>query len=61
MVADDAPRKTRQDRVKVTQHAKYVMFQLTEVAVTPKLFAAILYRIERLALLPPVVNGRVLA
>ncbi len=46
---------------KVTQHAKYVMFQLTEVAVTPKLFAAILDRIERLALLPPVVNGRVLA
>ncbi len=46
---------------KVTQHAKYVTFQLAEVAVTRNLFAAILDRIERLALPPPVVNGRMLA
>ena len=39
----------------VTRHAKYVTFQLAEVAITRKLFAAILDRIERLALLPPVV------
>ncbi len=40
---------------KVTRHAKYVTFQLAEVAVTRNLFAAILDRIERLALPPPVV------
>ena len=40
---------------KVTRHAKYVTFQLAEVAVTRTLFAAILDRIERLALPPPVV------
>ena len=42
---------------KVTRHAKYVTFQLAEVAVTRRLFAAILNRIERLALPPPVVDG----
>ena len=46
---------------KVTRHAKYVTFQLAEVAVTRRLFAAILDRIERLALPPPVVAGRMLA
>ncbi len=38
---------------KVTRHAKYVTFQLAEVAVTRNLFAAILNRIARLALPPP--------
>ena len=42
---------------KVTRHSKYVTFQLAEVAVTRGLFAAILDRIERLALPPPVVDG----
>ena len=42
---------------KVTRHAKYVTFQLAKVAVTRKLFIAILHRIERLALPPPVVDG----
>jgi len=41
---------------KVTRHSKYVTFQLAEVAVTRRLFAAILDRIERLALPPPVVD-----
>ena len=41
---------------KVTRHAKYVTFQLAEVAITRKLFAAILDRIERLALPPPAIN-----
>ena len=41
----------------VTQHLKYVMFQLAEVAVIQNLFAAIPDRIERLALLTPAVNG----
>ena len=40
---------------KVTRHAKYVTFQFAEVAVTRRLFSAILDRIERLALPPPVV------
>lgn len=40
---------------KVTQHAKYVTFQLAEVAVTRNLFGAILDRIARLALPPPPV------
>jgi hypothetical protein len=42
---------------KVTRHAKYVTFQLAEVAITRRLFAAILDRIERLALPPPDING----
>ena len=46
---------------KVTRHAKYVFFQLAEVAVTRNLFAAILDRIQRLALPPPVTAGRMLA
>ncbi len=41
---------------KVTRHAKYVTVQLAEVAITRKLFAAILDRIERLALPPPAIN-----
>ena len=41
---------------KVTRHAKYVFFQLAEVAVPRNLFAAILDRIARLALPPPLVK-----
>jgi hypothetical protein len=41
---------------KVTQHAKYVTFQLAEVAVTRHLFIAILDRITRLSLSPPLVE-----
>jgi hypothetical protein len=43
---------------KVTRHSKYVTFQLAEVAVTRNLFAAILNRIARLAIPPPMVAGR---
>jgi hypothetical protein len=43
---------------KVTRHAKCVTFQLAEVAVTRNLFAAILNRIARLAIPPPLVAGR---
>ena len=39
---------------KVTRHSKYVTFQLAEVAVPRQLFAAILERIERLAMQPAV-------
>ncbi len=42
---------------KVVRHAKYVTFQLAEVAVTRNLFAAILERIARLAIPPPLVTG----
>jgi hypothetical protein len=41
---------------KVTLHAKYVTFQMSEVAVTRRLFAAILDRIARLATPPPQVT-----
>ena len=44
-------------RARVTRHSKYVTFQLAEVAVTRNMFAAILDRIARLALPPPVVSG----
>jgi len=44
---------------KVTRHAKYVTFQLAEVAVTRDLFAAILDRIARLAIPPPLAAGSV--
>ena len=45
----------------VRRHAKYVTFQLAEVAVTRKLFAAILDRIEQLALRPLDILSRILA
>jgi len=38
---------------KVVHHARRVVFQLAEVAITRTLFAAILRRIERLRLLAP--------
>ncbi len=38
-----------------TRHLKYVTFQLAEVAVTRRLFAAILARIEQPAIPPPLV------
>jgi hypothetical protein len=41
---------------KVTRHAKYVTFQMAEVAVPRRLFAAILDRIARLAIPPPRVT-----
>ena len=40
-------------RAEVTRHAKYVTFQLTEVAVIRHLFAAIRDRMARLAIPPP--------
>ena len=42
---------------KVVRHAKYVTFQLAEVAVPRRLFAAILDRIGRLAIPPPRAVG----
>jgi len=44
-------------RAKVTRHSRYVTFQLAEVAVTRNLFSAILNRIARLAIPPPIVAG----
>ncbi len=41
----------------VTRHAKYVTFQLADVAVPRQLFTAILDRIARLAIPPPSVSG----
>ena len=41
---------------KVTRHAKYITFQLAEVAVPRRLFAAILDRIAQLAIPPPLVE-----
>jgi len=38
---------------KVVRHARYVMFQLAEVAVPRQLFAAILRRIQRIGVPPP--------
>jgi hypothetical protein len=37
---------------KVVRHARYITFQLAEVAITRKLFEAILQKIDRLRLLP---------
>ncbi len=42
--------------VKVIQHAKYVTFQLAEVAVPRELFAAILDRIQRFGEPSPLVQ-----
>ena len=41
----------------VTRHSRYVTFQLAEVAVARNLFVAILNRIARLAIPPPIVTG----
>ena len=41
----------------MTRHSKYVTFQLAEVAVPRELFAAILERIKRLTIPPPLVAG----
>ena len=41
---------------KLMHHSKYATFQLAEVAVTRNLFAAILDRIARLAIPPPVLG-----
>ena len=40
---------------KVVRHSKYVFFQMAEVAVPRKLFAAILDRIRRLRVVPALV------
>ena len=42
---------------KVVRHAKYVTFQLAEVAVPRDLFAAILERIQRFRVPAPLVRG----
>ena len=42
---------------KVARHSRYITFQLAEVAVSQRLFAAILDRISRLAIPPPGVAG----
>ena len=42
---------------KVTRHAKYVTFQLAEVAVPRRIFAAILDRIAQLAIPPPIATA----
>ncbi len=41
---------------KVVQHAKYVTFQMAEVAVPRDLFAAILDRIQRFGVPPPLIR-----
>jgi len=41
---------------KVVRHAKYVTFQMAEVAVPRELFATILERIQRFGVLPPLVQ-----
>ena len=41
---------------KVVTHARYVIFQMAEVAIPRKLFAAILNRIQRLGAGPPMVQ-----
>jgi len=41
---------------KVVRHAKYVTFQLAEVAVVRELFAAILERIQRFGVPPPLIQ-----
>ncbi len=40
---------------KAVRHAKYVTFQMAEVAVPRELFAAILERIRRFGVPPPLV------
>ena len=47
----------KQPRVnKVVTHSRYVMFQMAEVAVPRESFAAILDRIQRVGVPPPLVR-----
>ncbi len=41
---------------KVVTHSRYVIFQMAEVAVPRELFAAILERIQRVGVPPPLVQ-----
>ncbi len=41
---------------KVVTHSRYVIFQMAEVAVPRELFAAILDRIQRFGVPPPLVR-----
>ncbi len=41
---------------KVVTHSRYVIFQMAEVAVSRELFAAILERIQRFGVPPPLVR-----
>jgi hypothetical protein len=43
---------------KVVQHAKYVTFQMAELAVPRELFAAILERVQRFGVPPPLAQRR---
>ncbi len=43
---------------KVARHSKYVTFQMAEVAVPRELFAAILERIQRFGVPPPLLQHR---
>ena len=56
LVVDHATAEADQDRAKVVRHAKYTTFQLAEVAVPRELFAAILERIQRFGVPPPLVS-----
>jgi len=43
-------------RAKVVRHSKYVTFQMADVAVPRELFAAILERIQRFRVPPPLLR-----
>ena len=45
---------------KVVTHSRYVIFQMVEMAVPRELFKAILERIERLSLPPPLARSRLM-
>ena len=49
--------KLIKEAAKVVRHAKYVTFQMAEVAVPHELFAAILERLQRFGVPPPLVQG----
>ena len=55
------PGRTTQEKLikigaKVIRHSKYVTFQMAEVAVPRELFAAILGRIQRFGVPPPLLQ-----
>jgi hypothetical protein len=53
-----AAREADQDRDQADATREYFTFQLPEVAVTRNIFAAILDRIARLTISPPIAAGR---
>ncbi len=56
LVVDNATGQADQDRGKIIRRARYVTFQMAEVAMQCELFPAILERMQRFGVPPPLMQ-----